>query len=71
MLISQNTQISGASQVALVGKNLPFNARRLNRLRFSPWVRKIPGERHGNPLKYSCLKNSMDIGVWQATLGSL
>ena len=26
MLISQNTQINGASQVALVVKNLPFNA---------------------------------------------
>ena len=33
----------------------------------------IPGsersleERNGNPLQYSCLKNSMDSGTWQAT----
>ena len=25
-----------------------------------PWVRKIPGGGHGNPLQYSCLENSMD-----------
>ena len=23
---------------------------------------------HGNPLQYSCLKNSMDRGAWQATV---
>ena len=27
-----------------------------------------PGEEHGNPLKYSCLENSMDRGAWQATV---
>ena len=25
-----------------------------------------PGERHGNPHQYSCLKNSMGRGAWQA-----
>ena len=25
------------------------------------------GEGNGSPLQYSCLKNSMDIGAWQAT----
>ena len=24
-----------------------------------------PGEGKGNPLQYSCLENSMDIGSWQ------
>ena len=24
---------------------------------FDPWVRKIPGRGHGNPLQYSCLEN--------------
>ena len=28
----------------------------------------FPGEENGNPLQYSCLENSMDIGVWQATV---
>ena len=26
-----------------------------------------PGEGNGNPLQYSCLKNPMDRGAWQAT----
>ena len=28
----------------------------------------ILGEGTGNPLHYSCLENSMDIGAWQATV---
>ena len=35
---------------------------------FNSWVREIPGERNGNPLQYSCLENSMDRGVWPATI---
>ena len=27
-----------------------------------------PGDRHGNPLQYSCLENPMDRGVWRATV---
>ena len=38
------------------------------RLRFDPWVGKIPGEGNGNPLQYSCLGNPMDRGAWQATV---
>ena len=26
------------------------------------------GGKHGNPLQYSCLANSMDRGAWQATV---
>ena len=29
---------------------------------------RTPGERHGNPLQYSCLENSMDRGAWRATV---
>ena len=29
---------------------------------------RCPGEGNGNPLQYSCLENSMDIGAWQATI---
>jgi len=29
---------------------------------------RFPGEANGNPLQYSCLENSMDRGVWQATI---
>ena len=35
---------------------------------FDPWVGKIPGEGNGKTLQYSCLKNSMDRGAWQATV---
>ena len=27
----------------------------------------FPGEGNGNPLQYSCLKNSMDRGAWWTT----
>ena len=27
---------------------------------------RSPGEKHGNPLQYSCLENSMDRGAWWA-----
>ena len=33
---------------------------------FHPRVGKIPWRRHGNPLQYSCLENSMDRGDWWA-----
>ena len=29
---------------------------------------RSPGERNGNPLQYSCLKNPMDRGDWWATV---
>ena len=29
---------------------------------------RSPGEVHGNPLQYSCLKNPMDGGAWWATV---
>ena len=56
-----------ASQVALVGKNPPANARVI-RLRFSPWVWKITCRWHGNLLQYSCLENPTDRGAIWATV---
>ena len=35
------------------------------------WVRSLSQEdslENGNPLQYSCLKNSMDRGAWRATV---
>ena len=32
-----------------------------------PRSERSPGEGNGNPLQYSCLKNSMDRGAWEAT----
>ena len=34
----------------------------------TPGLQRSPGEGNGNPLQYSCLGNSMDRGVWQATV---
>ena len=33
-----------------------------------PGSRRSPGGGYGNPLQYSCLENSMDLGAWQATV---
>ena len=33
----------------------------------NPGWGRSPGEGNANPLQYSCLENSMDRGVWQAT----
>ena len=35
---------------------------------FSPWVGKILGGGHGNPLQYSCLENPVDRGARWATV---
>ena len=39
-----------ASQGALVVKNMPANAGNIMRGGFHPWVGRIPGGGHGNPL---------------------
>ena len=33
-----------------------------------PGLGRTPGEGTGNPLQYSCLENSMERGVWWATV---
>ena len=45
-------------------KESACQCRRHKRCGFDPWVRRSPGEGNGNPLQYSCLKNSMDRGAW-------
>ena len=59
---------SGASQVALVVKNPPANTRDKRDMGSIPESRKSPEGGHGNPLQFSCLKNSMDRGAWQTTV---
>jgi len=56
-----------ASQVVLVVKNLPANARDIRNTGVVPGLEGSPGEGNDNPLQYSCLENSMDRGAWQAT----
>ena len=38
------------------------------RCRFDPLVGKIPWRKNGNPLPYSCPKNSVDRRAWWATV---
>ena len=42
--------------------------RRHKRGGFDPWVWKVPGGGHGNPLQYSCLKNPMDREAGRVTV---
>ena len=48
------------SQVALMVKNLPANARELRDIGSIPGLERSPGGKHGNPLQYFCLENPMD-----------
>ena len=57
---------SGASQVAVVVKNLPANAGELRDAALIPGSGGSPGRGNGNPLYCSCLENSMEIGAWWA-----
>ena len=50
----------------LSGKESAWNCRWHRRCGFDPWE---PG--NGNPLQYTCLKNPMDKGAWQATVQSV
>ena len=49
-------------------KNLPVNAGDLRDVGSIPGLGRSAGERHGNPIWYSCLENSTDKGVWRATV---
>ena len=44
-------------------KNLPAN---IGDMGLIPGLGRSPGERNGNPLKYSFPGNSMDRGAWWA-----
>ena len=48
-----------------VVKNLPADAGDARSISGSG---KSPGEGHGNPLPYYCLKNPMNRGAWWATI---
>ena len=50
------------------GKEPACQHRRPQRCGFDPWVGKIPGGGHGNPLQYSCLENPVDRRAWRATV---
>ena len=49
---------------SLDGKESIYNAGDFGLI---PGLGKTPGEENGYLLQYSCLKNPMDRGAWQAT----
>ena len=49
-------------------KYLPANAGDSRDKGSIPGSGRAPGERNDNLLQYSCLENSMDRGVWWATV---
>ena len=51
------------SKVAIVVKNPSANAGDIRDMGLIPESGRSPGEGHGNPLQYSCLKNPTDRGV--------
>ena len=54
----------GASQMALVVRNLPANAGDIKDKGSIPGSERSPGGGHGNPLQYSCPENP----IWQGSL---
>ena len=52
--------------MALEVKNPPANAGDTRDVDSILGLGRSPREGHGNPLQYSCLKNPMDRGTWQA-----
>ena len=63
-MINEDRTIEGASQVALVVKNLPAKADVREAVSIHGRSGRSPGGRPGNPLQYSCLENPMDRGAW-------
>ena len=49
-------------------KNPPANAGDIRDMGLISGLGRSSGGGHGNPLQYSCLKNPMDRGAWQATV---
>ena len=60
-----------ASQVVLMVKKLLANAGHFRDVGLILWLGRCPGERHGNPLQYSCLENPKDREACRATVHAI
>ena len=67
MEVPQNTtdRVAMGSLMVQMIKNLPAMQETLGSI---PGLGRSSREGNGNPLQYSCLENSMDIGAWRAQL---
>ena len=68
--IYTNVQSTWASQVSTRVKNLPANSGVIRDEGSIPGLGRSLGGRHGNPLQYSRLENTVDRGAWQAAMHS-
>ena len=66
-----HTHYHVVSQVALVIKNPPVNARDVRDAGSTPGSGRAPGEGNGNILQYSCLGNLGDKVGWGGTVHSV
>ena len=60
--------MGGGFPVGSVVKNLPVNSKDAGNVGIIPGLERSSGGENGNTLEYSCLKNPMDRGAWQATI---
>ena len=67
MVLFEMTRLMMGFLGGSVVKNLPANAGDMGSI---SGLGISPGEGNGNPLQYSCLKNSIDRRAWQATVHS-
>ena len=67
-ILRHNIHTIRASQVVLVVKNPPANARDIREVDSIPGLGRSPAGGHSNPLQYSCLENPMERGDWWATV---
>ena len=51
-----------------VVNNLPASAGDAGDMGLIPGLERSPGEKHGNPLQYSCLENPVDRRAWRAAV---
>ena len=70
-VITNMYALIGACQVAIVVRNLSDNAGDVRDTGSVSGLGRSPGGEHGNPFQYSCLKNPMGRGAWQATAHSV
>ena len=65
-ILSHAVKSYWASEVALLVKNLPATAGNIRHVDSIPGSGRSSGEGNDNRLQYSCPKNPMDRGAWQA-----
>ena len=65
------TELNWVSLLGFPGSSVAKVYLPSRRCGFNPCVRKTPRVGNGNPLQYSCLGNSMDRGIWWATVNGV